>query len=218
VATREPITKQRILRAAVDIADEDGVGKLTMRRIAERLGVEAMSLYHHVPTKSAILDGIVDEVFAEIGPPDTDLPWRESVRECALRTREVLRSHRWAVVLMESRAEPKGASATLRHHDAVIACFRSGGFTLAHTALAFSVIDSYIYGFVLQEVTLPFDSTGEIAAETEAMLAAFPDGDPYPHLTELAVGHVMKPGYAYADEFTNGLDLILDGLARLVGD
>lgn len=215
MATREPITKQRILRAAVEIADEDGVGKLTMRRIAERLGVEAMSLYHHVPTKSAILDGIVDEVFAEIGPPQADRPWRESVRECALRTREVLRRHRWAVVLMESRAAP--GPATLRHHDAVIACLRSGGFTLARTALAFSVIDSYIFGFVLQEVTLPFDSTGEIAAEAEAVLAAFPDGDPYPHLTELAVDHVMKPGYAYADEFTNGLDLILDGLDRLVG-
>jgi AcrR family transcriptional regulator len=193
------------------MADKDGIDALSMRKLARALGVEAMSLYNHVANKSDLLDGMVDVVFSEIDLPSGATDWKAAMRRRALSVRAVLSNHRWAIGLMESRRSP--GPATLRHHDAVIGILRDGGFSIELTAHALSVLDSYIYGFALQEASLPFE-TGEQTSElAQEIMSAFTT-DQYPHLTELAVQHVLQPGYAYSNEFTFGLDLILDCLER----
>ncbi len=183
-----------------------------MRKLAEKLGVEAMSLYHHVPNKDAILDGMVDAVFAEIEVPTYDVDWRTAMRRRAVSAREVLNRHPWAIGLLDSRTNP--GFETLRHHDAVIGSLRAGGFSIAGAAHAFSALDSYIYGFALQEQSMPFESAaGEADEIAEAILEQMPRKQ-LPHLTEMIVEHALKPGYAYVDEFEIGLDLVLDGLEQ----
>jgi AcrR family transcriptional regulator len=207
-----PLSRERVLRAAVALADDAGLRSLTMRRLGELVGVEAMSLYNHVAGKDDLLDGMVDLVFGEIRLPAAGAGWRTAMRERALSAREVLSRHPWAIGLMESRASP--GPATLRHHDAVIGSLREGGFSVELAAHAFSALDSYVYGFALQETSLPFDTAEETAEVTQAILRQLP-ADQYPHLVELALERVLQPGYDYGSEFEFGLDLILDGLERL---
>ena len=209
---RAPLTRERVLAAAIDLADRDGIASLSMRKLAQELGVEAMSLYHHVANKDAILDGLIDLVFGEIDLPVGEADWKVAMRRRAISAREVLRRHPWATGLMESRSTP--GPATLRHHDAVLGILRNAGFPLELAAHAYSLLDSYIYGFALQETSLPFNTPEETAEVAQAMMAEFP-ADAYPHLTEIAVEHVLQPGYSYASEYLFGLDLILDGLERL---
>jgi AcrR family transcriptional regulator len=208
-AARTPLSRDRVIRAAVAVADEKGTAALTMRAIAEPLGVEAMSLYHHVTSRDDILDGMVDAVFTEIALPPRDTDWKSAMRHRATSVREVLRSHPWAVGLLDSRARP--GPATLRHHDAVLGTLRAGGFSVPMAAHAFSLIDSYLYGFVMQELALPFNGEAELEEVAGDIFRDMPAGA-YPHLTELAVEHALKPGYDYADEFVFGLALILDAL------
>ena len=209
--TRAPLSRERVLQAAVELADQSGIESLTMRKLGESLGVEAMSLYNHVANKDALLDGMIDLVFGEIELPNID--WRTAMRRRGNSAREVLRRHRWAIGLMESRRAP--GPATLAHHDAVIGCLRNGGFSVEMAAHAFSVLDSYIYGFAMEEAALPFDSSNadETAELVDMILAGLPK-DQYPHLRELTVEHVLKPGYDYGKEFDFGLELILEGLER----
>jgi AcrR family transcriptional regulator len=205
------LTRQAVLGKAVEIADREGVATLSMRKLAGELDVEAMSLYHHVANKEAILDGMVDLVFAEIDLPSLDEHWRTAIRTRTQSAREVLRRHPWAIGLMDSRTQPGPAS--LRHHDTVLGCLRSGGFSPTGAAHAFSVVDSYLYGFVLQETTMPFNSAGgDMQQVADAVMQAM--RQEYPHLTELIQDHALRPGYAYAREFHIGLDLVLDGLER----
>lgn len=211
---RSPVSRAGAIEVAVALADRAGIEALTMRSLAKELGVEAMSLYHHFPNKSFILDGMVDVVFAQIEVPEpgrTD--WKTAMRRRAHSARAALNRHPWAIGLMESRAAP--GEATLRHHDAVLGCLRAGGFSLALTGHAYSLIDSYLYGFALQEQSLPFDTHS--SADTEAVaaeiFAKLPQGA-YPHLAEFTLRHVLKPGYSYAKEFEVGLELLLDGLQR----
>ncbi len=208
---RVPLSKERVLRAAVALADEGGIESLTMRKLAQELGVEAMSLYYHVANKNDILDGMVDVVFSEIGLPPGGVGWKTAMRERAISTRKVLSLHPWATSMMQSRPNP--GPALLRHHDWVIGTLRESEFSIELTAHAFSAMDAYIYGFALQEETLPFDAAEEVAAIAEAVLENFPS-DEYPYLAELSVEHIMKPRYDYGDEFEFGLDLVLDGLER----
>jgi AcrR family transcriptional regulator len=212
---RGRLNRDRVLRAAVDLADADGIDSLTMRKLGEELGVEAMSLYNHVANKSDLLDGMIDIVFGEIDLPTEETDWRKAMRRRAVSARVVLARHRWAIGRMESRTTP--GPETLRHHDTVLGILRTAGFSVALAAHAYSALDSYIYGFALQAPSLPFDTvenTGRDAAKvTQAIMARFTSGQ-YPHLTEMAVEHVLQPGYDYADEFEFGLDLILDGLER----
>lgn len=182
-----------------------------MRKLAQELGVEAMSLYYHVANKNDILDGMVDIVFSEIDLPSGEAGWRTAMSERAISTRNVLSLHPWASSMMQSRPNP--GPALLRHHNWVIGTLRNAGFSIELTAHAFSAMDAYIYGFALQEETLPFDTAEEVAEIAEAFLEQFPT-DVYPHLAELTVEHIMKPGYSYSNEFEFGLDLILDGLER----
>jgi len=200
-----------VLVEAVALADGDGIGTLTMRRLADRLLVEPMSLYHHVANKDEILDGMVDVVFREVELPSPHADWRTAMRDRAASARDALRRHPWAIGRMESRATP--GPATLRHHDAVIGCLRNAGFTVELAAHAFSAIDSYLYGFAMQELNLPFSTPEETAAMAVTFLDQFP-AEVYPHLAELTTEHVLQPGYDYGDEFEFGLDLILDGLER----
>ncbi|WP_431782611.1 TetR/AcrR family transcriptional regulator [Streptomyces chumphonensis] len=207
---RAPLSRERVIRAAVAVADERGsASALTMRAVAEPLGVEAMSLYHHVSGREDLLDGMVDAVFGEIELPPRDTDWRSAMRRRAHSARAVLRGHPWAVALLDSRTRP--GPATLRHHDAVIGALRAGGFSVPMAAHAVSLIDSYLYGFVIQEASLPFSGSAELEEVAGAILRDMP-ADAYPHLTELATEHALKPGYDYAEEFTYGLGLILDAL------
>ncbi len=208
---RTPLSRERVILEGIALADANGIGTLTMRRLADRLQVEPMSLYHHVANKDEILDGMVDVVFGEIELPSGGSEWKTAMRDRAGSARDALRRHPWAIGRMESRANP--GPETLRHHDAVIGCLRDAGFSIELTAHAFSAIDSYVYGFAMQELNLPFHTPEETAAMAVMFLEQFP-ATQFPHLAELTIGHVMLPGYDYGDEFEFGLDLILDGLER----
>jgi AcrR family transcriptional regulator len=208
---RTPLTRERILQAALAFADANGIESLSMRKLGEAVGVEAMSLYNHVPSKADLLDGLIDLVFGEIELPVSSDSWQRAMRQRAIAVRAALKRHRWAIGLMESRSSP--GPATLRHHDAVLGCLRQAGFPVALAAHAYSVLDGYIYGFALQEASLPFDTGEESSELAQALLAQFP-ADEYPHLAEFTFQHVLQPGYDYASEYEFGLDLILDGLDR----
>src|SRR5918999_1277040 len=160
--SRAPLSRARVLETAVALARRDGFESLTMRRLADELGVGAMTLYHYVPNKEQLVDGMVDIVFGEIELPTSDVDWRTAMRRRAISTREALNRHRWAVGLMESRTTPGPAS--LRLHNAVLGCLREAGFSIELTIQAYSVQDAYIYGFALQEKSVPFDSAEESAA------------------------------------------------------
>jgi AcrR family transcriptional regulator len=211
VQLRAPLTKERVLEAAMELADRGGLAALSMRKLGQALGVEAMALYYHFANKERVLDGIVDLVFGEIDLPVAGEDWRIAMRRRAISLRDALLRHRWAIGLMESRTKP--GPANLRHHDAVIGCLRAAGFDMAMAAHAYSLLDAYIYGFALTKMNLPFDTTTDIAEMAEGMLEPFPLGE-YPNLADFITEHAMKPGYDFADEFEYGLDVILDGLER----
>ena len=193
------------------LADKEGLAALTMRSLASALGVEAMSLYHHVKNKDDILNGMVDRVFAEVELPPADVDWKTAMRRRAEAMRATLLKHRWAIGLLESRSAP--GMATLKHHDAVLGVLRRAGFSLPLAGHAYAVLDSYIYGFAQQEVSLPMQTTEETQALAADIMKAFP-ADALPHLFEFTAGHVLQPGYSFGHEFAFGLELILDGLER----
>ena len=207
--SRIPLSRERVLRAAVVLADTDGIESLTMRRLGQDLGVEAMSLYNHVAGKDDILDGIADLVFSEIDLPSALADWKPAMRLRAISAREALVRHPWASSLMQSRTKP--GPATLRHHDSVIGRLRDASFTVDMTAHAFSVMDSYIYGFAQQQQNLTYSTSEDAAVVAQNILRQIPANE-YPHLAEMIIEHAMKPGYDYTKEFEFGLDLILDGL------
>lgn len=214
-ARRAPLSKDVALTCAVIVADAEGLEAVTMRRLARELGVEAASLYHYVSGKDEILDGLVDVVSAEIELPSPTDDWRAATRRRAHNTRAVLRRHPWAVALMASRTTP--GPATLRVLEAGIRCFRQGGFSVPMAAQAISTVDSYVHGFVLQEVNLPFRDESELAAMTGAIMETFPAAE-FPYLFELTIEHVLQPGYAYGNEFDTGLEVVLDGVASRLND
>ena len=213
VANRAPLNLERTLRVALTLADDEGLDAVTMRRLARELGVEAASLYHHVNGKNQILDGLVDAVAAEIERPMPSTDWRAAISERAHSTRAGLRLHPWAVSLMASRTSP--GPATLGLLETGIRCFREGGFSVLQAAHAISVVDSYVHGFVLQEVNLPFRDESELAAMTGAIMETFPASE-FPYLFEMTVEHILKPGYDYGKEFDSGLKVVLEGVAALL--
>jgi AcrR family transcriptional regulator len=195
----------------MDLADRGGIDSLSMRNLGQEVGVEAMSLYNHVRNKEDILNGIVDVVFSEIDVPSGPSDWVVAMRQRAVSARQALLRHPWAIGLMESRAQP--GPATLKHHDAVLRSLRTAGFSVEMAAHAYSVLDSYIYGFTLNELSLPFDNPEQIAEVAGNIFRESPMNE-YPHLAEMAIDRAMKPGYDYGSEFEFGLELILDGLKR----
>lgn len=210
---RVRLSKQRVVDAAMAIADRGGLPELTMRSLAAELSAKPMSVYHYVASKDELLDSLVDCVFEEIELPDPEGEWREEMRLRACSARDCLTQHPWAIGLLESRTSP--GPATLRHHDQVLACLRHAGFSRELTAHAYALIDSYVYGFALQEASLPFDSEGAVG-DVAAPIMTMMDPVAYPTMIEMATNYYLQPGYHFGDEFEFGLDLILDGLeARL---
>jgi AcrR family transcriptional regulator len=208
-----PLTKESVIKAAMDLADEVGAASLTMRKLADKLGVEAMSLYYHVANKDAILDGLLDSIYDEIELPSPGRPWKAEMRNRAFSAREVVLRHKWAVSLMDSQSNP--GPPTIRYHNAALGTLRSDGFSIPMAAHAVSAIDAYTYGFVMQEEALPFDTEEELKMLADMMLQQFPERE-YPYFAELVTKHALKPGYSYKDEFEFGLDLILDGLEQAI--
>lgn len=194
------------------VADEGGLSALTMRSLAKNLGVKPMALYHYFATKDEILDGIVDLVFAAIELPTVGGDWQQEMRRRAASARQALRQHPWAVALLESRTSQ--GPATLQHHESMIAALRAAGFSPRMTAHAYALIDSYVYGFAVQEAALPYPRSQD--ANTTAVVGEHVSAEQYPHLVELANEHVLRPDYDVGTEFEFGLNVILDGLARFI--
>ena len=209
---RETLTRDRVLEAALEIADAGGFNSISMRKVAAKLGVEAMSLYNHVANKEDLVDGLVDLVFGEIEvarPGSTD--WKTAMRDRAHSVREALRRHSWAVGLMEGRMSP--GPENIRNHDAVMGCLREGGFGFRDAVHAYSAMDAYIYGFALQERGLPFDAPEETGDVMRKQSANVPDMAGFPYIMEIAA-EMEKAGYDYDAEFRFGLELILDAIER----
>jgi AcrR family transcriptional regulator len=190
------------------MADADGIAALSMRRLGRALGVEAMSLYNHVANKEDVLDGIVDIALAEVELPRPGEPWKAAMRRRAISAREMLGRHPWVAGLFESRVST--STTRMAYAEAVIRSLREGGFSVGGAMQAFGLLDSYIYGFAIQERNLPV--TGPDTHAAEALAEAFP-ADAYPHLAEMA-GAFVSTGFDFGDDFASGLDLILDGLDR----
>jgi AcrR family transcriptional regulator len=209
---RAPLNRDRVLRAAVELADEGGTGALTMQRIGRRLGVEAMSLYRHVRNKDDILDGMVDIVFAEIELPADRSSWRTVLRARSISARAALRRHPWAITLMESRMAP--GPANLRSHEDTLSVLVASGCSAAMATHAYNLVDSYVLGFALQEVNLPFSNAEELSAVGGELLAQVP-ADAYPNLVRVG-NELLASGFDYGNEFEFGLDLILDGIERVL--
>jgi AcrR family transcriptional regulator len=208
---RVPWSKGKVLKTAIDLADRGGIESLSMRKLSQELGGGTMSLYNHVANKEDLLDGMIDTLFNEIDlPVVAALGWKAAMRQRALSMRSVMTRHPWAIGQMERRTP---GPATLRHHDAVIGCLLDAGFSLQLTAHAFSALDSYIYGFALQERNLSFGTPDETSELAKAFLQQFPMKE-YPNLARFTIEHVLQPGYDYGDEYELGLDLILDGLDK----
>lgn len=210
---RVPLSRERVLRAAVLLADEDGIESLTMRELGLRLGVEAMSLYNHVANKDDILDGMVDLVVGEIDLPSDAADWKAAMRARAISAQSVFARHPWASALIDSR-ESSGP-ARLRYFDWVLGTLRRAGFSLEMAAHAFSVLDSYIYGFGRQQLNVSAGPDVKPEEMAEAFLRAIP-ADEYPYLREMVVDYAMASGHDEDADFAFGLDLILDGLQRLL--
>jgi AcrR family transcriptional regulator len=212
---RERLNRDRVLQAALALADAGGFDGLSMRKLAGQLGVVPMALYKHVADKDELLDGMVDLVFAEVEVPG-DRDWKTAMRVRARSMRDVLRRHPWAIGRMETGTP---GPANLRHHDAVLACLHRGaGFPFRTAVHAYSLMDSYIYGFVLQDRTLSGDIPAEAKRRRETVARRHPAPEQeYPFLVEVAE-QFAQHGYDYPQEFEFGLDLILDGIERLASN
>ena len=207
-----PLSKERVVTEAIRLADNEGVDKLSMRRLANELGAGAMSLYYYVANKDELLDAMIDVVFDEIELPTDAADWKAAMRQRAVSARQVLARHPWAITLMESRTAP--GPANLRHREAVFACLRKAGFSVGMATHANWLLDSYVYGFALQEASLPFDTAEEFADISQDVFMPQLPPDQYPYLNE-AAATLLAAGYDPADEFTFGLDLILGALEAL---
>jgi AcrR family transcriptional regulator len=210
---RVHLSRERVLRAAVAVADARGLGSLTIRSLAQELGAKPMSIYHHVANKEEILDGIVDIVFSEMDTPSVGGEWRSEMSRRARSARRVLSRHPWAIPLLESRTSP--GPATLAHHDAVLGTLRTAGFSREMTAHAYAVLDAFIYGYALQEASLPFEGPERLGEVAAPMMELMSTGE-YPHMVEMVTSYFLQPGYDFGDEFDFGLGLILDALSRSI--
>lgn len=208
---RPRLDRERVLHGALAIADRGGLAALTIRSLADELGVKPMTVYYYVKNKEEILDGIVDIVFSEVQLPTVGGDWRTELTRRARSAREVLRRHPWAIPLLESRTSP--GPATLRHHDAVLGTLRAEGFSAAGTAHAYALLDAFLYGHAIQEASLPFEGPeGPTEVEPQIRESMSLAGD-FPHLVEMMTSYYLQPGYDFADEFQIGLDAVLDALS-----
>lgn len=213
LARTQTLSKARVIDVAIELADEGGIEKLSMRKLGSALGVEAMALYYHFANKNQLIEGMIDRVHGEIEIPLSALDWRDFMRRRALSALEVVARHAWASTLMEAGLAP--GPSTLKDREAILKCFREAGFSIEMAVHAITILDIYIYGFAQQYAKLPF-STNEGAAEvSEEVMEQFPV-DAYPYLSEMIVEYMMKGNYNALDEFNFGLDLILNGIEEKV--
>jgi AcrR family transcriptional regulator len=208
---RIPLSRDRVLRAAIDLADAGGIESLTMRKLAQELGVEAMTLYYHVANKDEILNGLVDMVVGEMELPPAGADWKRSLRIAAISAYEVLVRHPWAASLVLSG--PGISPARLRHMDAILGTLRNAGFSPEMTDHAYHALDSHIMGFALWVVGMNLGSDENLAALAKDFLQELSRED-LPHLAEHIEQHLKPRDPDDEGEFAFGLDLILDGLER----
>jgi AcrR family transcriptional regulator len=210
-AKKIPLSKERIVQAAVTLAKADGFDSFSMRKLAQELDAAPMSLYRHFANREELLDGMIDVVFSEIYSPAIGGAWKTELRKRGMSVREGLLRHQWAVGLMETRMSPGPASA--EHHNATLGCLREAGFPFRDAVHAYTLLDAYTYGFALQEKTIPFETPEQSAEMAKATVGE--RGPEYPYLAEVVVEFATSGGYDYTEEFEFGLDFILDGLERL---
>jgi len=209
-ARRKPLSRERVLGAAIGLADAEGIEALSMRKLARELGVEAMSLYNHVANKDAILDGIVEVVAAEAELPAEGTEWKSAIRQSAIATRDMFVRHPWASRLWMSRQG--GGTARLRRADWLLRTFREAGLSEELTFHAYHVVESHILGFTVQQLNFPYQGA-ELEERASRFLARFPV-DEFPDFADHVRQH-LEPHEGGEGGFELGLDLILDGLERL---
>jgi AcrR family transcriptional regulator len=213
IATREPLSRARVLQAGVALADEAGLEAFSMRALAQELGVVPMALYKHVANKEQLLDGMVDVVVGEIDPPVPGSDWKRNVRQRILSARRALLRHPWASAVIESRASP--TPVVLAYLDSVIGMFRTGGFSVDLTHHVMHALGSRMWGFSREL----FDSPPSVDPETAAVIVREMAGK-FPYATELAIAvshdetSVVGSGCDDQFEFEFALDLLLDGFER----
>jgi AcrR family transcriptional regulator len=213
-ARREPLSRDRILRAALALADGHGVEAVTMRRLGEELGFEAMSLYRHVANKDDVLDGILDLVLHETEPPPPDGDWDAAIRRSALSVRDALRRHPWATGLLMKPGHAR--PARLHFMDSLLGRLRRSGFSADQTFVVYHVLDGHIFGFALWQTA--YESVAAADPEVVARLMREIPFDDYPHLAEHRDQHLEEGPHREVGAFELGLDLILDGLRRMHAD
>lgn len=211
-AGRTPLSRERVLDAALALADADGVGALTMRRLAAELGVEAMTIYYHVPNKDGILDALVERVIAEIELPEPKTDWRGDLRSIALSAYQVLARHRWAPRVM--LAGRSSGPMRLRYMDTILAVLADAGFEPAVADHAYHALEGHIMGFTLWEVGMDLGTRQELEALGRAFLAELP-AETYPNVAAHVEHHLAPPRPGDQGSFAFALDLLLDGLSRL---
>ena len=209
---RVPLSRDRVLQAAIRIADEDGIDALSMRRLARELGVEAMSLYNHVANKDEILGGIVDIVADEVEMPPNRGNWKAEVRTSAISAHDAFLRHRWACPLMMRTSSP--IPSRMLWMEWLLRTLREAGLSPNLTHHAYHALDSHITGFTLWQVSFPFETREELLDLAEDFLGQIP-ADEYPYVIEHAKEHLAAPDPDEPNEFEFGLDLILDGLERM---
>lgn len=209
---RVPLDRERVLRAAMALANADGIEALSMRRLGRALGVEAMSLYNHVTNKDEILAGLIDVIVGDIEIPEGTGDWKKAMRRRAVSMRRTFTLHPWALGLLESRQSV--GPAAMRYFDSVLGVLRRAGFPAAMALRAFSVLDSYAYGFIIQEKNLPSGSTAKAREEVESFFRQLPAGE-YRYLAEIVVDVALKSGFDYEKEFEFGLNLLLEALESI---
>jgi len=209
--TRTPLNRDRVLRAAIALADEGGIESLSMRKLAEELGVSAMSLYNHVSNKKDLLDGIVDAAWAEIAEPVTDADWKSQIRQIAISAHEMMLRHAWASGL-GMRQRPGGAR--LRYGNSLLGCFRNAGFSKDVTYHAYHIVESYILGYTFQVLNYRSVDMSQFADIADRFVRG-EFADEYPHFTEHVRQHMEPDREDDVSAYELGLDLILGGLERL---
>ena len=209
--SRPPLSRERIVKAAVALADEIGFEACSMRKLAEELDAAPMALYRHVASKEDLLDGMIDVVFAEIDVPTGQPDWRAEMRQRAIGTRAALSRHRWANGLMESRTSPGPANS--RYHNDFMGCLREAGFPFRQAVHAYNAVQSYTYGFALQEKYLSFETPEE--SVDVARMTIEEHAAEYPYLAEVLAEFTSTGGYDYDEEFEIALDLVLDSVEQL---
>lgn len=210
-APRNTLTHEKIVAAALELVDREGLDAFTIRELAVRLGVRPMSIYHYTKSKEELLDALIDVVFGEVYLPCPEGDWREELLRRSVSMREALARHRWALPVMETRAHP--GPATLTNHEGVLDVLRTSGFSLEASAHAYAILDAFVYGFSLQEAMLevvgvPDRSAGLVGAMDLAR---------FPRVAELAAAYVEAEVYPFTASFDVGLRVVLDGIERISG-